>query len=103
MSKLPVLIERRLFAADSDDLPELVRFIAGGFAVVETWHVFNLRCGDIQLAVRRPTQRVRPKQTFVRDNLLDALACRIPTHDCAVFKIGKINTAIRAFEHAITG
>lgn len=33
--------------------------------------------------------------------MLDALARRVPTHDCAVFKIGKINAAIRRFQHPI--
>jgi hypothetical protein len=73
-----------------DDLPKLVRVGPRGFAVVEPRHVFDLRCDHVDLAVWSPAEWVWPKQTFVRYDLLDALVRGIPTHDRAVFKIGKI-------------
>src|SRR5438874_1220080 len=61
----------------------------------------TLRRGYVLLAVPSPAQRVRPEQTLVRNNLLGAPARGVPTHDCAVFKIGEINAAIWPFEHPI--
>ena len=81
-------LSQAIRVCDSGDLPKLVRLGARGFAVVEAWHVFNLRCGDIHLPVRSPAQCVWPEQTLVRDDCFHALVVRVPSHDGTIFEIG---------------